>query len=110
MSLRDKTLQAAPSQRPGKYLGAFSIQPPILQAASPDLVFHMRLLCTNNDQNAAALFLRLATLCACLAGLYSAQATEVVSFQAGGTGWQLGTIAVGNLDSSPDLEIVVPYR
>src|SRR5512140_1636734 len=34
----------------------------------------------------------------------------VSSFQAGDSGWHLGTIAVGNLDSSPDQEIVIPYR
>jgi hypothetical protein len=34
----------------------------------------------------------------------------ISTFQAGDSGWHLGTIAVGNLDSTPDLEIVVPYR
>lgn len=37
-------------------------------------------------------------------------AAEVSSFQAGDGGWQLGTLAVGNLDSDSQLEIVVPYR
>ena len=35
---------------------------------------------------------------------------EVSSFQAGSGGWHLGTLAVGNLDSDAQLEIVVPYR
>lgn len=34
----------------------------------------------------------------------------VSTFQGGGGSWHLGTIAIGNLDNSPDLEIVVPYR
>jgi hypothetical protein len=34
----------------------------------------------------------------------------IANFQAGQGGWQLGTLAVGNLDSDPTLEIVVPYR
>ncbi len=37
-------------------------------------------------------------------------ATLVSSFTAGNGSWQLGTLAVGNVDGSPDLEIVVPYR
>src|SRR3569833_847980 len=37
-------------------------------------------------------------------------AAEVASFQAGDGGWQLGTLAVGNLDGDSQLEIVVPYR
>src|SRR6059058_7707 len=40
----------------------------------------------------------------------SAPAALISSFQAGEGGWQLGTLAVAQLDSSPDLEIVVPYR
>src|ERR1700722_2526991 len=43
-------------------------------------------------------------------GLASGQATLVSSFQAGDGGWQLGTLAVGNLDGDSQLEIVVPYR
>ncbi len=43
-------------------------------------------------------------------GLISARATELSSFQAGDGGWQLGTLAVGNLDNSGQLSIVVPYR
>ena len=42
-------------------------------------------------------------------GLASA-ATLVSTFQAGDASWHLGTLGVGNLDNSPDLEIVVPYR
>ncbi|HET7625686.1 MAG TPA: FG-GAP repeat protein [Verrucomicrobiae bacterium] len=38
------------------------------------------------------------------------RATELSSFQAGNGGWQLGTLAVGNLDSDAQLEIVIPYR
>ena len=38
--------------------------------------------------------------------LFAFQAT----FQAGDNGWHLGNVAAGNLDSSPDLEIVVPHR
>lgn len=37
-------------------------------------------------------------------------ATVVSSFQAGDGSWQLGTLAVGNLDNDPQLEIVIPYR
>src|ERR1700749_4699025 len=43
-------------------------------------------------------------------GIFSSHATEVSSFQAGDGGWQLGTLAVGNLDGDAQLEIVVPYR
>jgi VCBS repeat protein len=36
---------------------------------------------------------------------------ELIShFQAGNGGWHLGTLAVGNLDSDPALEIVIPCR
>src|SRR5512133_1383945 len=45
-----------------------------------------------------------------LLGLLPLQAAEVASFQAGTEGWHLGSIAVGNLDDTPDLEVVVPYR
>lgn len=37
-------------------------------------------------------------------------AAEISSFQAGNGGWQMGTLAVGNLDADPQLEIVIPYR
>src|SRR6476620_5846445 len=39
-----------------------------------------------------------------------ASAVLLSSFSAGDASWHLGTIGVGQLDSSPDLEIVVPYR
>ena len=45
-----------------------------------------------------------------LLSIYPLSAALVSSFQAGDGGWQLGSIALGNLDASPDLEIVVPYR
>ncbi len=32
------------------------------------------------------------------------------SFQAGSGDWQLGAPTVGNIDNTPDLEIIVPYR
>ncbi len=35
---------------------------------------------------------------------------NIAGFQAGQGGWHLGTLAVGNLDSDPELEIVLPYR
>lgn len=40
----------------------------------------------------------------------SGLAAEVTSFQAGNGGWHLGTLAVGNMDADPQLEIIVPYR
>lgn len=40
----------------------------------------------------------------------SAQAVLLSSFQAGDGDWQLGTLTVGNVDGTPDLEIIVPYR
>ena len=43
-------------------------------------------------------------------GFCAAHAGQVSSFQAGDGGWQLGTLAVGNLDNSGQLDIVVPYR
>ena len=46
----------------------------------------------------------------CLGVTAAAGAAEISSFQAGDGGWHLGTLAVGNLDSDPQLEIVVPYR
>jgi hypothetical protein len=48
-----------------------------------------------------------ATLCL---GTAAAHAAEANSFAAGDGGWQLGTLAVGNLDNDSQLEIVVPYR
>jgi len=53
-------------------------------------------------------------LIGCCAGLLCFSKTnfgaELSSFQAGDSGWHLGTLAVGNLDSDPQLEIVIPYR
>ncbi|PYJ58912.1 MAG: hypothetical protein DME24_14605 [Verrucomicrobia bacterium] len=46
----------------------------------------------------------------CLGVTATTGAAEISSFQAGDGGWQLGTLAVGNVDSDPQLEIVVPYR
>ncbi len=49
----------------------------------------------------------------CMASFLSVAATkagQVSSFQAGDGGWQLGTLAVGNLEGSTQLDIVVPYR
>ncbi len=40
----------------------------------------------------------------------TAGVTQLSSFQAGDAGWHLGTLAVGQLDNDPQLEIVVPYR
>src|SRR5437660_28463 len=56
--------------------------------------------------NTALLLFALATLLT----VHSLRAALISSFQAGDGGWQLGTLAVAQLDSSPDLEIVVPYR
>ncbi|HZM04085.1 MAG TPA: VCBS repeat-containing protein [Candidatus Saccharimonadales bacterium] len=47
----------------------------------------------------------------CLVAFRPAEAmTTLASFRAGNGGWQMGTIAVGNIDSDPELEIIVPYR
>ncbi len=48
--------------------------------------------------------------CTWLAGSFPGFAAQVSSFKAGDSSWHLGTLAVGNLDSTPDLEMVVPYR
>lgn len=47
---------------------------------------------------------------AALAEHSRAAATLISTFQAGDAGWNLGAIALGNLDNSPDLELVIPYR
>lgn len=39
-----------------------------------------------------------------------ASAIEATSFQAGQGGWQMGTIAVGNVDEDAALEVIVPSR
>lgn len=49
-------------------------------------------------------------LSATLTAAATAGAAEVSSFPAGDGGWHLGTLAAGNLDGDPQLEIVVPYR
>ncbi len=46
----------------------------------------------------------------CVAAPRKNEAALVTSFQAGDGGWQLGALAVGNIDSDAQLEIVVPYR
>ena len=40
----------------------------------------------------------------------SALASELASFQTGTGGWQLGTIAVGDIVGDSQMEIVIPYR
>src|SRR3954463_9904021 len=40
----------------------------------------------------------------------SAGARQFTPFQAGDGGWQLSAPAVGNIDATPDLEIVLSYR
>jgi hypothetical protein len=55
--------------------------------------------------------IRIIVLCCFLAGLrVEAGMTTLASFQAGTGAWQMGTLAVGNIDGDPDLEIIVPYR
>jgi hypothetical protein len=61
-------------------------------------------------RNSALGHLGAAILCLSLPAFPHAGAELISSFSGGGTGWQLGTFAVGNLDASPDLEIVVPFR
>jgi hypothetical protein len=46
----------------------------------------------------------------CLVLPAGAAATLISSFQAGDGDWHLGTLTVGNVDGTPDLEIIVPYR
>jgi hypothetical protein len=42
--------------------------------------------------------------------ILKASAVLISTFPAGDASWHLGTLGLGQLDSSPDLEIVVPYR
>ncbi len=54
-------------------------------------------------------------LCALLASAQEAEISSVpvqtiANFQAGQGSWHLGTLAVGNLDSDPIPEFVIPYR
>ena len=65
---------------------------------------------TNNERTVACRFFKAAFAGLWTLQLFSATAVQIASFSDGGGGWQLGTIAVGNIDGSPDLEIVVPYR
>src|SRR5262252_282689 len=45
-----------------------------------------------------------------LLGAATSKAALISTFQAGNASWHLGTLAIGQLDASRDLEIVVPYR
>jgi hypothetical protein len=51
----------------------------------------------------------LVSLCILLS-TFAARAALISTFQAGNASWHLGTLAVGNLDGTPDQEIVVPHR
>jgi len=53
---------------------------------------------------------RLLAALGCVSFPWAAAAGLISSFQAGSGDWQLGALAVGNVDSTPDLEIVIPYR
>src|SRR5437016_4530414 len=48
--------------------------------------------------------------CFWLLSTFGASGGLVSSFQAGDSGWHLGAIAIAQLDSSPELEIIVPHR
>ena len=66
---------------------------------------HLALICQRN------LRCRITHALGLLAIASQASGAELIShFQAGTGGWHLGTLAVGNLDSDPALEIVIPYR
>src|SRR5579859_2105185 len=56
------------------------------------------------------LLLPVAIACGCLLATYPAVAAQLASFPTGGTGWQLGTFAVGKISSFSGLQIIVPYR
>jgi hypothetical protein len=45
-----------------------------------------------------------------LLAIFSGSATTLATFQVGDAGWHMGTLAVGNIDGGPQLEIVVPHR
>jgi hypothetical protein len=81
----------------------------MVQAGNP-VMLQMPNPFSNWTPKAAGGFLRAGIALACATGISAGLAGQIASFPSGGTGWQLGTIAVGNLDGSPDLEIVVPYR
>jgi hypothetical protein len=55
-------------------------------------------------------FLLPAIACGWIAVFNSIRGAEVSSFAGGGTGWQLGTFAVGKITDAPGLQIIVPYR
>src|SRR5438105_12144745 len=63
-----------------------------------------------NGRDQCRIYLRNALACGWLLFGSEAESALLSSFQDGGDGWHLGTIGVGNLDSSPDLEIVIPSR
>src|SRR5438034_11554411 len=48
--------------------------------------------------------------CLLLLCAFNSSGALISTFQAGDSGWHLGTIGVGNLDGTPDLEIVVAHR
>lgn len=60
----------------------------------------------------AKVLLKIVVCCSvvCSKPAWSWAAPASFSFQAGQGGWQLGTLAVGNIDDDPVLEIIVPYR
>jgi hypothetical protein len=55
-------------------------------------------------------FIPLLLLLAPVAAQAAFSPRQIVAFQAGDRGWHLGTLAVGNIDADPQLEMVVPYR
>ena len=61
---------------------------------NPITALHLALLCTILSSKTAPPLL----------------AETIARFQAGQGGWQLGTLAVGNIDGDSALEIIVPYR
>jgi hypothetical protein len=63
---------------------------------------------SKNEASIRALW-QAALLCLLL-GAPTSDAALISTFQAGNSSWHLGTLAVGQLDASRDLEIVVPYR
>src|SRR5690348_6523370 len=66
---------------------------------------------TNNNGRTVWLCLRLAIVWNCSVVAMRSGATEpIASFDGGGTGWQLGTMAVGPVLGSREEQIVVPYR
>lgn len=71
----------------------------------------MRYPRTNNNGRTVRVCLQLALAWNLgMVTLRAGAAQPVASFAAGGTGWQLGTIGVGNLLGLREQQIVVPYR